>query len=391
MNLDSDILIVGAGCAGLSLAAHLRTSEMAGRRIDLLDARTEFGKDRTWCFFNVEGHLFSDAVTHRWHGWSVVDHQREVRRHSRKVAYEHLPADAFYARALELIRPDDDGLLHLGTRVKSIQDHGDHVRVDTDRGQLRSRLVFDSRPCSPGAGSRADVHLLQHFAGWFVRADRPAFDTQCVTLMDFRVDQSLGVHFTYVLPFTETEALVEDTFFSEKPSSPEVYEENLAAYLHSRGIQHYEITHRESGIIPMSTRTFDRRPSPRVYRLGLAGGLARPATGYAFVAIQRFSRLFRIALRQQAAPEPPAVHRPRTALLDQVFLSYLRRRPEHAPDLFTRLFRDNPPERVARFLSDRSSLTDDVQIMQSLPGRNLAPEAARTLARWSGSMLWKRP
>ena len=390
MKPDSDILIVGAGCAGLSLAAHLRGSSLGERRIDLVDPRTTFRDDRTWCFFNLEGHLFADAVTHRWHRWSVVDDRHEVQRRSPRVAYEHLPAGTFYRRALELIAPGDKRTLHLDTKVESIRDCGDHVRVQTSRGELRSRLVFDSRPHAPAEGSRREVHLLQHFVGWFVRTEQPAFDPERVTLMDFRVDQSRGIHFTYVLPFSRTEALVEDTFFSEEPVRTQVYEDNLRRYLESHGIHDYEITRREAGVIPMSTRPFERRPSRRVYRLGIGGGLARPATGYAFLAIQRFSRQFAAALRRNPLPDPPSVRNPRTAWLDRVFLSYLQNHPHQGPRLFTMLFAENPPELVARFLSERSSLVDDLRIMQSLPSRGLAPEAARTVARLVGTHLVPR-
>ena len=31
--------------------------------------------------------------------------------------------------------------------------------------------------------------------------------------MDFRVDQSKGMHFVYLLPYSETEALVRSTIF----------------------------------------------------------------------------------------------------------------------------------------------------------------------------------
>ena len=105
------MLIVGAGCAGLSLAAHLRTSEMQDRRIDVLDERTCFGKDRTWCFFNVEGHLFSRRGNP---SMAPMVGRRPLARGygstAAEFAYEHLPADAFYKRALELIRPEDDGI-----------------------------------------------------------------------------------------------------------------------------------------------------------------------------------------------------------------------------------------------------------------------------------------
>ena len=66
---DADVLIVGAGCAGLSLAWHLVERGLGGRRLLLVDPRTEYGRDRTWCFWNVVEHPFEDLVTKRWSRW----------------------------------------------------------------------------------------------------------------------------------------------------------------------------------------------------------------------------------------------------------------------------------------------------------------------------------
>ena len=176
--------------------------------------------------------------------------------------------------------------------------------------------------------------------------------------MDFRVDQSNGVHFTYVLPFSETEALVEDTFFSEEPARPSVYEENLAAYLDSRGVTTYEITHRESGVIPMSTRVFDRRPSPR--RLSPRIGRWPGATGHR-ICLRRDSAIFETPQDRASSTgrsrTPLGTPGPYRAIGPSISLVPPAKTGPCPPISSRFCFRDNPPERVARFLSDRSSLT----------------------------------
>ena len=66
-------------------------------------------------------------------------------------------------------------------------------------------------------------------------------------------------------------------------------------------------------LIPMCAAHTPARASRRVYRIGTSGGLVRPSTGYAFLAIQRSTQAFadRLARSPLAAPPEP---RDRTAL-----------------------------------------------------------------------------
>ena len=56
--------------------------------------------------------------------------------------------------------------------------------------------------------------MLQHFLGLEVRSRHEIFDPDTAILMDYRVDQSRGMHFNYLLPLSATEALVESTLFT---------------------------------------------------------------------------------------------------------------------------------------------------------------------------------
>ena len=200
--------------------------------------------------------------------------------------------------------------------------------------------------------------------------------------MDFDVSQAHGIHFIYVLPFDAHTALIESTFFTERPLPDDVYEAAIATWLARRGpgVDFQTVSH-ERGVIPMTTAPFDAWPSPRIVRIGTAGGHVKPSSGYAFLAVQRFVRDFapRVvsALRDGGSPEPPAPRSQRTTALDTIFLSYLRSRPERAPGTFYRLFERVPPAVLARFLSDTGSLADDLTVMRTSDSPQLALESIR--------------
>ena len=384
---DADVIIAGAGLSGLSLAVALLDAGLPeDARVVLVDPReTLSGADRTWCFFDLVPHAFESAITHRWSRWRVRNGAAEVLRSAPGISYCTIPGERFYELALERLAAAGQRIeLVLGVTVEHLEDRGAHVDVHTSAGVLRARLAMDSRPPSltRAADDGNDVNLLQHFRGRVVRSTEPVFEADTATLMDFDVSQADGIHFIYVLPFDAHTALVESTFFTERPLPDAVYEAAIDTWLTRRlpGRVFETISH-ESGVIPMTTEPFDAWPSPRIVRIGTAGGHVKPSSGYAFLAVQRFVREFapRVvsALRVDGCAEPPAARSRRTIALDTIFLSYLRSRPERAPDTFYRLFERVPPAVLARFLSDTGTLADDLTVMRTSDSPRLALEAIR--------------
>jgi lycopene beta-cyclase len=380
MKVRCDTLIVGAGCAGLSLAAQLQARGCGGRVV-LVDARTEYTRDRTWCYWPVARHPFEDAASHRWARWCVRGQGREVVRGWAALPYTQIPADAFYRAALARIQGDPRFDLRLGLRTETLVEREGQVIAETGAETFEACVAFDSRPTPETPAPAGHVRLVQHFVGHLVRAQAPAFSPETATLMDFEVPQGHGIHFLYVLPYDARHALVESTYISGRPLERGQYEEDIDRYLRERyRLRRWEVLFVERGALPMRSEPAVRRRG-RVYRIGAAGGLAKPSTGYAFLAIQRFSQALVARMERAELPQPPSPRAAHSAFLDRVFLSYLERAPERAPGLFVRLFDRVPPATLIRFLSDAGSPADDLRVMAALPALPLAAEALRVARR----------
>ncbi|GAB2448712.1 lycopene cyclase family protein [Streptomyces incanus] len=355
----SDVVVVGGGASGLSLAQRLTaTGSTTVTLVEPPDGPRR-PPERTWCYWDDGTGDFDEAVAASWSRLRIhdtdgdritVDPSPLRYRMLRSTAFERL-AHARLARS--------PGARVLRATADTVRDTADgaEVRCTAPDGRtltLRARHVFDSRPLP--ALPPARTQLLQHFRGWFVRTDTDRFDPGTADLMDFRVPQPRhGLAFGYVLPLAPDRALVEYTEFSRTPLTTTAYEAALGHY--SRDILKlgtYTVETAEQGVIPMTDARFPRRTGNAVFRIGTAGGATRPATGYTFSAVQRQSRAIAAALRDGRATAPRP-HGRRALAMDAVLLRALDTGRIDGPGFFTGLFRRVPPERLLRFLDGGTS------------------------------------
>jgi lycopene beta-cyclase len=379
--LDADVVVCGAGAAGLSIAVRLARLALSVR---VIDRRDGYGRDRTFSFFRARSHPFEDAIVRRYRAIDVVGHDRRIARNVEARPYETLPSDRFYETALRILARHDRVRLDLGVTIGAILDLGGHVEIETDRGALRTALLIDARgEISPRARG-GDIQWVQHFAGLEVEVERPIFEPAVATLMDLRVSQSDGPHFVYVLPETPRRALVEDTYFGPAPFELGHYADNIRAWLEARGAGSFRVLSRERGAIPMTTADVDRGKG-RIVRVGVAGGAAKPSTGYAFAFIQRDADVIAHALSGWDRLRAPTIPAPRTGtsmFFDRVFLAYLAAHPHDAESVFVDLFAKTSGPTIARFLSEDATSADYAAVMAAVPSAGVLAQAVKSRALW---------
>lgn len=369
--LETDVAVIGAGAAGLSLA-HRLNGPVPGLRtpsVVLLDAPPGPLRPprRTWCFWERGTGRFEAAVTARWGRLRVrPPGGRPIEDGLGPLRYKMIRSDDFE----DLVGRDlahSPNVRRVEAVVETVEDVTGGARLylreaDGARHVLYARWVFDSRPL--GSLPAARTTLLQHFHGWFVRTSRPVFDPAVADLMDFRTPQPAdGLSFGYVLPTGPREALVEYTEFSPRPLTADGYEAAVRHYadevLRLGGL---EVLATETGVIPMTDAPIARQSGARVFRIGAAGGATRPATGYTFAGLQRQTRAVAAALRHGRRPVPPPAHSARSRAMDAVLLRALASGRVDGPALFGRLFAQVPMARLLRFLDGDTRLHEDLAI-----------------------------
>ncbi len=375
------LLVLGAGCAGLSLAvAFVR----AGVRtpITVVDRRSTWPDDRTWCFWDTGDVRHAELARHRWAAWQVLTPEGDAEGRARRHPYVHLRARDLYDRLLAELDAAANVELVTGRTVRSVAEDDDGVTVRTDGAALRGSRVWDAMggagPLLRGRPEGA-VELRQAFLGQEVETARPTFTPGTATLMDFRVGQQDGLHFVYLLPFSSTRALVEDTHIGTVPISPARRRETLRDYLAERhGVIDATVLAEERGNLPMTTWPFPAVRSRRLAAVGAAAGAVRPSSGYAYVRLQRHVDTVAAAVAS-GRPSPAGPQAGRRAVLDRVFLEALAERPAAFPEHFRALVAGVPGDAFARFMSDRSTPADEARIVRALPAVPFA-RAALTAA-----------
>ncbi len=375
-----DVVIVGAGAAGLCLARRLLT--LGGVSVALVDGARDDDALRSYSAWRSRPSTLDALVRHRWSRVSVVDAEGR----SRAVEMtEHRYETLFFA---ELQREVKEGLARdpahrvVEGLAGEVREGGDGVEVDVEGEVIRGRWLFDSRFRRAELSVEARRwHLLwQRFAGWVVRADRDVFDPTTVTLFDFRVDAPAGTAFVYVLPFGPREALVE--LVSLRPIDVDAA---LTGYLRDAlGLDagSWVVTAREAGSSPMTEGPFTARRGARTRTIGIPAGRLKPSTGYALTRIEEDAERVALAVVEGRDPcaEPPS--RALYRWLDGVFLELWSREPWVVPSVFAALLRPGRVDRALRFLDERASAWDLAVIVSTLP---LWP-FARAALRWA----WRR-
>lgn len=390
-----DWVILGAGCAGLT-SCLLLLEQGVTTPILLIDRRTTFRDDRTWCFWDIEPTPFTHLAVARWSDWAVRTGTGTdlltVTTSNERFPYLCLTAADFYSYALERIAGYPNVTLLLGHDVFETQDYPETTTITTSAGNYRARTVLDGRGLPPGDETfemaRTTANWVpQQFVGLRVRTSRPVFDPTRCMLMDFSVSQDSGIRFMYVLPFSETEALIENVYLAEPHLSQTIYRDQTLEYLAGEfGLapHEYVIDGEERGYIPMTDFTFPMTHGSRTHRIGMLGGGTRASTGYTFLRIQRSCRELITAL-VSGEPAPTRIDRLRFTLLDRVFLRFMIDSPHRAPDVFSRMFRGTPSNSLVRFLSEKSSALDELRIILALPKRLFLGAAARAFLQFARS------
>lgn len=365
-NTSYDYIICGAGCAGLSLLIRMIESQrVTDKRILLVDKEEKIKNDRTWCFWETEPDIFETLVYKSWDKLWYHDTGFSRLMKISPYQYKMIRGIDFYNYCLNIIRQQKNIELQYG-HVESVATENEKAVLYMDGHRIEASYIFNSVLFDKPQLKRKEYLLLQHFKGWIIETGKPVFNAREATMMDFRIKQEDGIAFVYIMPFTETKALVEYTLFSTELLPAEKYDAALKNYLKQYlATNNYKLLEEEFGVIPMTNYQFPLY-GDKVINIGTAGGQTKGSSGYTFKFIQKHSKALLNQLIETGNPVLPQKTN-RFKFYDSILLSILYHKELSASQIFTPIIKKNKPQQLLRFMDNESSLKDDLKIISGLP------------------------
>ena len=364
---DPDLILVGGGLAS-SLIAWRLAIDRPDLRVVVVERDGRLGGKHTWSFFDGDVSAedrawLKPATPHRWpEGYEVYFPGLSRRL---ETPYNSLTSDRLHETVAPL----------LGDRL--IQ--GEVVAVGPDGVTLSDQTVLRAAGVIDARGPSPTPHLdlgWQLFVGRTIRLTQ-AHGLTRPTIMDATVAQGDGYRFVYLLPFDERTVLVEDTYYVDGPHLDRgLLNRRIDDYIRSRGWTVEAVIDEEHGILPIALDgDIDAfwAEGEGVAKVGLAGALFHPTTGYSLpdaVAVARLvagaEDLTSVGLRGLVEGHAKKLWADRAyyRLLDRMLFRAAEPRERWK---VLRRFYGLPEPLVRRFYAGASTALDKVRILAGKP------------------------
>ena len=343
---EFDYIIIGGGCAGLSLAYELEVHEkLKAKTLAIIEPRQEYKKDKMWSFWKVVPHNFDDCVKKNWENFSINIPGETNYLECKNYPYQSIDSGLFYQKINNRLKEN-----------KNISFFKDITEINT-----RNSFIFNSVP----EIKKNHLNLWQHFCGVEIETKNNFFDEEIFNLMDFDCEQRESVHFFYTLPYSKNKALIETTWLSRmNDNSQKDYDNQIKEYIEKHlKIKSYEIYYKEEGAIPLFYPS--NKNEKNKINIGTAGGMTRLSTGYTFLNIQEHSKYIRENIKNISNTQRFEINK-KYQFLDEIFLRVLSEHPDKMSDIFFNMFKTSPRS-VIKFLSNKSNFFEDLSIILRMP------------------------
>ena len=273
--MKTELILVGGGLAN-SLIAYRILRERPDFPLLVVERGSSLGANHTWSFHGSD----LTAEQRQWigpliaHRWSSHELRFPGRRRTINDGYNSVTSERLH----EVVARVLGDRMRLGIEVAKVTPGG-VVLANGER--INARAVIDGRG-DPG-GSSLDIGF-QKFVGLFVLLAEP-HGLRGPILMDATVEQVDGYRFVYTLPFSDTEALIEDTYYADEPGlDHHRLRSGIEDYAEKQGWGIAAITGEEVGVLPIvlggDIEAFWAVGPEGVARSGMRGAFFHPTTGY---------------------------------------------------------------------------------------------------------------
>jgi lycopene beta-cyclase len=367
-----DFLFIGLGASNsLALIALLKNSAFLGKKIAIIEQSEKNENDKTYCFWaQPNDNIVLDLAP-------IISHRYDFLRVNQSLLQNIQNQPYYYIRSIDFYNYTLEQVIHLAIpifreQVSNISEDIANYVIQTNKGSVQAKYVFDSRPPLNQTLGKNDIFLHQSFYGLHIRFSRDVFQKDAFDMMNFNVEQHNYTQFIYLLPFSSREALIELTRFGAEKIDVDYAKEILHEQLINE-YGDYEVVGDEIGSIPMTTFVNKPNASKGIINMGASANLIKPSTGYAFKNmydnaqrlaenIKKLDKTDTTKLNHSVKPS-----KKRFLFYDRLLLIILLCWPHEGKRIFSRLYKRQSIQTIFLFLDEKTSLFQEIKIFASLP------------------------
>ncbi len=334
--------VVGLGAAGSSLIEALARFDRLPGDVFISDPNPDSMREKGygfWCRTNELG-LFKPDYT--WQTWSFSSAGERVTHTGQEFRYGY--------RFGQSIFEDVAATISNHPQIHFVQEAVEHPP--------NADFVFDSRPVSTAR------HIVnQAFHGVFIKTCA-AHPFKTIHLMEDLSSNQRGVNFRYILPFTDTQLLIEHTEFTAEMPDFNSLKSKVSRWCDTHINGSYEIIRREQANIPMGLEGVE---SSFGIPIGVRGGRVRDSSGYSYYyAVKDAHRIAHDLVKNGYVTAPKAKYY--ESWMDAKLLWLIQHKPQELPGIFLSLAREMTNDRFASFMSENTKRDSLRAIMASPKG-----------------------
>ena len=406
---EFDYIIIGGGCAGLSLAYELEIhKKLENKTLAIIEPRREYKRDKMWSFWKAIPHNFEDCVKKSWDSFYVKEGWNRTYHSENKYPYQTIDSGLFYKKILNTLKKNKN--IRFFKNIKEIK--------------TTNSFIFNSVP-KLKKFNKDGQNYWQHFYGIEIETKKKIIDDyihqgdvikpEDVGLMSFDSMPRPSINFIYILPFTEKKVFFETTWITKGNRSIPPYEHQIVNQLQSWNIVRYDafkgnfpkddkkidrrinkimegrgsskfvknpfkVNYKEHGAIPLFHPVYEKKENQ--INIGTAGHMTRLSTGYTFLNIQEHSKYIRKNIENIRNVElfkqdkkylfydklfMKVLELKEVAFTDEIRRDdYLSRYDNRIQNIFLKMF-SSPSNTVIKFLSNKSNFIEDLSVILKMP------------------------
>ena len=374
---SADLIIVGAGLAGLMTAWRCLDVHRE-LKVLVIEASDKIAGDHTWSFNRSDiidqcQEWIEPFIAYQWDKYDVKFPKRE-----RQLDIPYCTGNS--ETLTKCVQPHiESGRLKVKLNSRAAEMTSEYVILENGE-RLTSKCVLDASGHKPN-----DKKVLgyQKFVGRTIKTKEP-HGLKYPIIMDATVEQLGGYRFVYCLPFTDTEILVEDTYYTDGAA---LSENEVAArvddYINLKGWGDHELLRQEKGVLPI-TLAVDAEygedvaeDENRPVQLGMVGGYYHAVTGYSLLEAVKSAEVVSDMIAKNKPDYANAIlhemiYHKRDHYYEESFLRLLNRmlfratKPEKRYKVLERFY-GLPEGLVARFYRNRLTKKDKLRILIGKP------------------------